>query len=112
MKQKNPQALQEKKFPWVPKHHSKLIQPRTLLIIIDYWYSITEQSSEKGITLESSQRQLEKDYEESTFESDSDDLNESETCKPIGNVLIPLMYIPYMLVKASGRKLVIGKIYS
>ena len=40
--------------------------------------NITEQGSEKEVTLENSQRQLEKDYEESSFESDSDDLNESE----------------------------------
>ena len=41
--------------------------------------SITEQGSEREISLGNSLKQLEKDYEESSFESDSDDdLDESE----------------------------------
>ena len=43
-----------------------------------YYLSNTEQGSEKEVTLGNSLNQLEKDYEESSFESDSDDLNESE----------------------------------
>ena len=42
------------------------------------YHSTTEQGSEKEVTLGNSLKQLEKDYEESSFESDSDDLNESE----------------------------------
>ena len=53
-----------------------IVQPCTYIFFVD---SITEQlGSEKDITIGNSQKQLEKDYEESSFESDSDELNESE----------------------------------